>query len=88
MTNRNTGLIKAPSGITSPQNGGLCAVVDLCQSYHGTLQGYLAHKKDPTMEIYLGPYGGPRGGSVFHERGTSIDSSDSTKIFQIEAGPA
>jgi len=44
------------------------------------IQGYLAHKKtSPPLGPYsrpiLGPYGGPRGGAVFHERGTPVHAS-------------
>jgi len=41
------------------------------QARHATtpLQGYLAHKKHrpvgPYSKIFLGPYGGPRGGKLF-----------------------
>ena len=38
--------------------------------YGTTLQGYLAHNppsppKNPTIGLYLGSYGGPRGGGLF-----------------------
>ena len=42
------------------------------------LHGYLAHKKhppsqDPTVGLYLGSHGGPRGeGAVSYERGTPV----------------
>ena len=40
------------------------------------LQGYLVYKKQlplgPNSKTYLGPYGGPRGGAVSHERGTLV----------------
>jgi len=44
--------------------------VDTCPPpRHGTLQGYLAHKKhppqDPTVGLCLGPHGGPRWGGRF-----------------------
>ena len=41
------------------------------------LQGYLSHKKtappwDPTVGICLVPYGSPKGGAVYYERGTPV----------------
>ena len=38
-------------------------------------QGYLAHKqhsppRDPSVGLFIGPHGDPRGGSISYERGT------------------
>ena len=43
------------------------------------IQGYLAHNPPPpsyhpTAGLCLGPYGGPRGGTFSHERGTPVGS--------------
>ena len=45
--------------------------------HSGVVQGYLAHKnppppQNPTVALYLGTYGGPRGVGVSYERGTHV----------------
>ena len=41
---------------------------------HCSVEGYLAHKNPPPPGLYLclGPYGGPRGWAISHERGTPV----------------
>ena len=55
-----------------------------------TLQGYLAHNEqrfprtDPTVGICLGPYGDPRGGVVFNERGTPVHNGRRTDGWKAD----
>ena len=59
-----------------------------CTMYQGT--SIIKNSSDPAVGICLGFYGGPKGGVVFHERGTPVcdPSADTGEEAVSEQGPS
>ena len=49
-------------------------------AYKGTVLIKTAPPQDPTVGLCLGPYGGPRGGAVYYDRGTFVSTLERVRF--------